>query len=131
DFMPPKGKASDVMRIVVGVEGRVRMRTELVIRLDYGTTVPWVTRLDDGTLRAIAGPQMLLLKTPVPIHGEDLKTISEFAVEAGDQLPFVLTCALSHMSPPKLPDAFAALDDTERFWREWSATCKGAGRWSK
>jgi GH15 family glucan-1,4-alpha-glucosidase len=131
DFMPPKGKASDVLRLVVGIEGRVRMRTELIIRFDYGSTVPWVTRLDDGSLCAIAGPQMLLLKTPVSLHGEDLKTIGEFTVEAGDRVPFVLTCAPSHLPPPELPDPFAALDDTERFWSEWSATCKGAGRWSK
>jgi hypothetical protein len=83
--MPPKGNVSEVMRIVIGVAGRVKMRTELVIRFDYGATVPWVTRLEDGTLRAIAGPQMLLLKTPVSIHGEDLKTIGEFTVDAGDQ----------------------------------------------
>jgi GH15 family glucan-1,4-alpha-glucosidase len=131
DFMPPKGKASDVVRLAFGIEGRVRMRTELIIRFDYGSTVPWVTRLKDGTLRAIAGPQMLLLKTAVPLHGEDLKTIGEFTVEPGDRVAFVLTCAPSHLPPPKLPDPFAALDDTERFWSEWSATCKGAGPWSK
>ena len=70
DFMPLNGKASHVMRIVVGLEGQVRMRGELIIRFDYGSTVPWVTRLDDGILRAIAGPQMLVLKTPTPLRGE-------------------------------------------------------------
>ena len=131
DFMPPKGTASDVIRIVVGVEGRVRMRTELVIRFDYGATVPWVSRLDDGTLRAVAGPQMLLLRTPVEIRGEGLKTIGEFTVEAGDQVPFVLTCGLSHLPPPEFRDPFTSLKETEKFWTDWSSVCKGAGRWSK
>jgi GH15 family glucan-1,4-alpha-glucosidase len=131
DFMPPKGEGCEVVRLVLGVEGRVRMRSEIIIRFDYGSTVPWVTRLDDGTLRAIAGPQMLLLKTPVPLRGEDLTTISEFTVEPGQRVPFVLTHAPSHLPPPGLPDPFTALDDTERFWGDWSGTCKGAGRWSK
>jgi GH15 family glucan-1,4-alpha-glucosidase len=131
DFMPPKAKASDVMRLVIGVEGQVWMRSELVIRFDYGSTVPWVTRLDDNTLCAVAGPQMLLLKTPIPIHGEDLKTVGEFTVGPGERVPFVLTHAPSHLPPPGLPDPLSALDDTERFWSEWSAICKGAGRWSK
>jgi GH15 family glucan-1,4-alpha-glucosidase len=130
DFMPPKGRGCEVVRLVVGVEGRVRMRSEIIIRFDYGSTVPWVSRLDDGTLRAIAGPQMLLLKTPAPLRGEDLTTLSEFTVEPGQQVPFVLTHAPSHLPPPGLPDPLAALDDTERFWGDWSATCKGAGRWS-
>ena len=68
--MPPRGKASDVVRIVTGLEGQVQMRGELIIRFDYGSTVPWVTRLDEGILRAIAGPQMLMLKTPAPLRGE-------------------------------------------------------------
>jgi GH15 family glucan-1,4-alpha-glucosidase len=131
DFMPPKGKASDVMRLVVEVEGRVTMRSELVIRFDYGSTVPWVSRLEDGTLCAIAGPQMLLLKTPVAMRGEDMKTIGEFTVERGARVEFTLTHAPSHLPPPDLPDAFGALAETERFWCDWSATCKGAGRWSE
>jgi GH15 family glucan-1,4-alpha-glucosidase len=101
------------------------------MRFDYGSAVPWVTRLDDGTLRAIAGPQMLLLKTPAPLRGEDLTTIGEFSVEPGERVPFVLSHAPSYLPPPALPDPFAALDDTERFWADWSATCMGAGRWSK
>src|SRR5947209_1912992 len=73
DFMPPKDKCCALMRLVTGIEGEVRMRTELIIRFDYGTTVPWVTRPHgDGVLRAIAGPQMLLLNTPIPLRGIDL-----------------------------------------------------------
>jgi GH15 family glucan-1,4-alpha-glucosidase len=68
DFMPPRGDASDLVRIVKGVRGRVGMRAELVIRLDYGSLVPWVTRLSDGTLRAVAGPDMLVLRTPAPFE---------------------------------------------------------------
>ena len=131
DFMPLKGKVSDVMRLVIGVEGRVKMRSELVIRFDYGSTVPWVTRLDDGTLCAIAGPQMLLLKTPVAMRGEDMKTIGEFTVEPSARVPFALTHVPSHLPPPDLPDPFEALTETEGFWRDWSATCNETGRWSE
>ena len=129
--MPPKGKASDVIRIVVGVEGRVKMRSELVIRFDYGRTIPWVSRLENGVLRAIAGPNMLLLDTPVSLRGEDMKTIGEFTVSAGDKVPFVLTHAPSYLPIQKSPDPFSALNDTEQFWRKWSSTCKGAGKWSE
>jgi GH15 family glucan-1,4-alpha-glucosidase len=131
DFMPPKGYASDVIRIIVGVEGCVAMRSELVIRFDYGCAVPWVSRLENGVLRAIAGANMLLLSTPVSCRGEDMKTVGEFTVAAGDQVPFVLTHAPSYLSIPASPDPFTALVDTERFWREWSSTYQGAGKWSQ
>jgi len=131
DFMPPKGQASDVIRIVVGIEGRVKMRSELVIRFDYGRAVPWVSRLENGVLRAIAGPNMLLLSTPVSLRGKDMKTVGEFTVAAGDQVPFVLTHAPSYLPIPVLPDPFSALADTEQFWRKWSSTYQGAGKWSQ
>ena len=131
DFMPPKGKASDVVRVVVGIDGRVRMRSDLVVRFDYGSTIPWVSRTENGCLCAVAGPHMLILKTPVETYGERLKTVGEFTVAAGERVPFVLTHALSHLPPPELPDPFTALARTERFWHEWSAKCKEAGRWSK
>ncbi len=81
DFMPPRGRNSDVVRIVRGERGRVAMRTELILRFDYGRTVPWVTRLPDGTMRAIAGPDMVTLHTGVELRGEDLTTVGEFEVE--------------------------------------------------
>jgi GH15 family glucan-1,4-alpha-glucosidase len=120
DFMPPRHAASDVVRIVVGRRGRVRFTTELVIRFDYGSTVPWVYRLPSGDLCAVAGPHQLVLRTPVPLAGRDLRTVGEFEVEAGASVPFVLTYAASHL-PVTPVDAQAALEDTERWWHEWLA----------
>ena len=131
DFMPPRGKASDVVRIVTGRRGRLTMRTELVLRFDYGALVPWVTRIDETTLRAIAGPDMAVLRTPVPVRGEDLKTVGEFTISAGERVPFVLTYSPSHGSLPDPVDAEAALADTEAFWREWSGACADVGPWTE
>ena len=101
DFMPPRGRNSDVVRLVRGERGRVRMRTELVLRFDYGRTVPWVNHLADGTFRAIAGPDMVVLHTPVALHGKDMTTVADFDVVAGDTIPFVLTHGSSHLDPPE------------------------------
>ena len=80
------------------------MATELVLRFGYGAIVPWVTRLDDGTLRAIAGPEMVLLRTPVHLVGHNMKTVAEFTVAAGEVVPFILSNAPSHLAPPAPPD---------------------------
>jgi GH15 family glucan-1,4-alpha-glucosidase len=130
DFMPLRGSNSDLVRMVIGRRGRVTMKTELIIRFDYGSTVPWVTQLDDGSLRAIAGPDMLLLRTDVPLRGEGLTTVGEFAVGAGETATFVLTYAPSHSPPPAPVDPKLALADTEAFWREWAGRCRYAGEWS-
>ncbi|MBU8541912.1 glycoside hydrolase family 15 protein [Falsiroseomonas tokyonensis] len=130
DFMPLRGHASDLIRLVVGHRGRVAMRTELLLRFGYGAHVPWVTRLPEGGgLRAIAGPDMVELRTPVPLHGEDLITRGEFIVEAGQAVPFVLTYGPSHLPAPPPADPNAALADTEAFWTEWSARCGHTGDW--
>ena len=129
DFMPIGEGDSDLVRIVVGRRGRVRMAMELVLRFDYGSTVPWVTRLEDGRLRAIAGPDMAVLDSPVETRGEDLKTCAEFEVAAGERLPFVLLHSRSHLDPPPRLDAFAALERTEQYWRQWSARCQVTGPW--
>jgi GH15 family glucan-1,4-alpha-glucosidase len=133
DFMPLRGTQSDLVRIVVGRRGRVTMRTELAIRWDYGITVPWVTHVDDdsphGSLRAIAGPDMLLLRTEVPLRGEALTTVGEFAVAAGEQVSFVLTYAPSHLAPPQPVTPSSALADTEAFWTEWAGRCTYHGEW--
>jgi GH15 family glucan-1,4-alpha-glucosidase len=119
DFMTVRDEHSHLVRIVEGERGRVAMQFELVLRFDYGLTVPWVTRLEDGTLRAIAGPDMVLLRSPVDVHGEDLKTVGAFTVAAGETLAFSLTYALSHLPPPQPLDVAAALDRTQNFWLEW------------
>src|ERR1051326_2069669 len=91
DFMPGREWGSSVVRLVMGKSGRVRMRTALPIRFGYGATVPWVTRLDEATLRAIAGPDMVVLQTRVPLRGENFKTVGDFTVGAGETVAFVLT----------------------------------------
>jgi GH15 family glucan-1,4-alpha-glucosidase len=131
DFMPPRGRNSDIVRLVRGERGRVRMRMELVLRFDYGNTVPWVTRLDEGTLRAIAGPDQVTLHTPAPIRGEDLKTVADFEVAQGETIPFVLTHASSHVPPPEAIDPGAALEATETFWTEWASRNQSRGEWGE
>ena len=119
DFMPPRGFNSDLVRIVRGERGHVRLRTELTLRFDYGRTIPWVSRLPDDTLCAIAGPDMVTLHTPVTLRGENMHTVGEFDVRAGESVPFVLTHGASHLPPPEAADAVTALDTTEAFWTEW------------
>ena len=129
DFMPPRGKDPDVVRIVEGLEGSVPMRSELVIRFEYGSIVPWVRRLDEGTRVAVAGPDALSLRTPVPMRGENLRTVAEFTVEAGSREPFVLTWYPSHRECPPPIDPEQALVDTCSFWRDWLRKCAYSGRW--
>lgn len=123
DFMPPRGVAPDVVRIVEGVRGSVRMRSELVIRFDYGRIVPWVRRIDDAR-HAVAGPDALSFSTPAHTRGEDMRTVSEFRIEEGERVPFVLTWYPSHADPPERIDPEVALSETETFWREWNEECK-------
>jgi GH15 family glucan-1,4-alpha-glucosidase len=94
---------------------------ELVVRFGYGAIVPWVSRLPDRTLRAVAGPDMLLLRTPIAMRGENFKTVGEFTVAAGDIVPFTLIYAPSHLPPPPVSDPGDALAATEQFWRDWTA----------
>ena len=130
DFMPPADGA-DLVRIVVGRSGRVVFQTELVVRFNYGATVPWVNRLDDGSINAIAGPERLVLRTSTELYGEDLKTVGEFAVEAGQSIPFVLSYGASFQNPPPAIDGFDALARTEAFWRQWSGRCPDVGPWTE
>ncbi|MBV9461855.1 MAG: glycoside hydrolase family 15 protein [Bradyrhizobium sp.] len=128
DFMPPRGEASDVVRLVRGVEGRVKMRMQLIIRFGFGVDIPWVRRDEDGSaLLAIAGPDMTVLRTPVETRGEDMTTVAEFEVTAGETVRFVLTYGPSHLAPPKAIDSEIALKETEEFWEEWCARCTYEG----
>jgi GH15 family glucan-1,4-alpha-glucosidase len=130
DFMPPADGA-DLVRIVVGRSGRMVFQTELAVRFNYGATVPWVSRLDDGTISAIAGPERLVLRAPAALYGEDLKTAGEFTVEAGQSVPFVLSHGPSFQNPPPPIDPFNALARTEAFWRQWSDRCPDVGPWTE
>jgi len=128
DFMPPRGQAPDVIRIVHGLSGRVRMRMELRLRFDYGRVVPWVRR-EDNAVVAVAGPDSCWLRTPVETHGEELTTVAEFVVEEGDRVPFVLTWRESHLPAPKPVNPEHALRDTRAYWAEWLSHCTYDGRW--
>jgi GH15 family glucan-1,4-alpha-glucosidase len=123
DFMPPRGEASDVVRLVRGDRGSVRMRMDLVIRFGFGVNIPWVKRTDDGALLGICGPDMAVLHTPVETRGEDLTTVAEFEVRAGKTVPFVLTYGPSHLPVPAPLDPIQALRETEAFWSEWAGRC--------
>lgn len=128
DFMPPRGKASDIVRLVRGVSGTVKMRMELVIRFGFGADIPWVRRIDHSLL-AVAGQDMTVLRTPVEIRGEDLTTVSDFEVKAGETVPFVLTYGPSHLDPPEPIDPEIALQETETFWKEWCSHCTRDGEY--
>lgn len=134
DAMPPRGLERghnpDVVRVVEGISGRVAMRMTLTMRLDYGAVVPWVTRTDSHTLQAVAGPDALVLTTPVAFHGEDLTTVAEFEVGPGDRVPFVLTWHPSHEPAPEAVDADQAIEHTTAWWQAWSRRSTYRGEWA-
>ena len=129
DFMPPRGKASDIVRLVRGLSGAVKLRMELVIRFGFGVDIPWVRRCKDGSLLAVAGQDMTVLRTPVETRGEDLTTVAEFEVKAGETVPFVLTYGPSHLDPPAPIDPEIALQETEKFWKDWCSRCTRDGEY--
>lgn len=128
DCMPPRGRAADVVRIVEGVRGRVPMRMELAIRLDYGSIVPWVRR-QDGRLVAVGGPDALYLDTRVQTRGEDLRTVADFTVGEGMSDTFVLTWVQSYEDPPEGVNAHKAVADTQAWWERWTGRCPYTGEW--
>src|SRR5262249_26057409 len=127
DFMPPRGSNARIMRIVRGESGTVAFHTELVLRFGYGAIVPWVSRLDNGVLRAVAGPDMVVLYTPVAVQGQNLTTVGQFVVSAGDEVPFVLAYGQSHLPPPDIRNPRSALKETQAFWEDWGTRCHGCG----
>ncbi len=130
DFMTRREGISDVVRLVRGLRGTVAMHTELVVRFDYGSIVPWVSRQDDGRRQFIAGPDRLLLDTTVPLRGEDMRTVGAFLVTAGQDIAFTLSWTPSYrpVAPPL--DAVQALAQVEAFWAEWATAFKPVGQWS-
>ncbi|GAA4515196.1 glycoside hydrolase family 15 protein [Nonomuraea ferruginea] len=124
DFMPPRGQAPDVVRIVEGVRGRVGMRMELMLRFDYGRDEPWL-RYEHGLFAAVAGPDAAWLRTPVPLCVDEdaRRTTAEFTVGPGDRVPFVLTWQHSWLPRPDAIDAQESLTGAERMWRDWISGC--------
>ncbi len=134
DFMPPRGKTSDLVRLVRGVRGKVKMRMDLAVRFDFGRTVPWVSHTDYG-LRAISGPDMVVLRTAVKLKGEGMSTVAEFSLSEGEEATFVMTYASSvgidGNEPVAEPDALNPTDelaDTLKFWEDWNAKSHYQGR---
>ncbi|WP_459617125.1 glycoside hydrolase family 15 protein [Bordetella sp. 2513F-2] len=128
DFMPlsdDEGRV-DVVRIVCGLDGRVEMNMELVLRFDYGRTVPWVRRRDYG-LSAISGPDAVELHTAVPLHGHDMTSTARFTVRAGETVPFTLSYHRSHRTPHFVPDRMESLDRTVSWWQQWARRCSWDG----
>ena len=131
DFMPLRSGNPAIVRLVIGTRGQVAMSTELILRFGYGAIVPWVTRLENGALRAIAGPEMMIVHTPVHLRGENMTTVGEFTINQGDTIPFVLSFLRSHRPLHEPLDPTTALNETETFWREWAAKCRPAGPWTE
>ena len=138
DFMPPRDGVTDLVRIVRGVRGRVKMRLEFVARFDYGSVVPWVRHVDargDGSggersyggIRATAGPDTLFLRSPVALHGQDLRTCAEFVAVEGERVPFSLVWQPTHLDEQAARDPVRTLAETERFWLDWSGRCSYRG----
>ena len=130
DCMPPRDKGAAVVRVVQGLTGRVPMRMVLRLRFDYGHVVPWVRRRGED-LVAVAGPDAAWLRTPVPLHGQGMRTVAEFEVSAAQLIPFVLSHNASLLPPPQPVDVELAIADTERFWTDWVSRCRYRGRWAK
>ncbi len=128
DLMPPSRGRHDVVRIVEGVSGRVRMHSELRLRFDYGRSAPWVQRVDRQTI-GVAGPDSVALSTPAETYGRDMATHADLEMGPGDRVPFVLTWFPSHQQPPRPAEADRVLELTERYWRMWAARCSYHGRY--
>src|SRR5689334_9061493 len=131
DFMGCRRGATDLVRVVRGIRGIVSMRTELVVRFEYGSVVPWVSREEDGRIRLIAGPDRLLLDTTVSLRGEDLRTLGNFEVRAGEEIGFTLSWAPSFRPSRAQLRAAQALAQAESFWSDWTRAFKPTGEWSQ
>ena len=132
DFMPPRDQHSHLIRIVKGESGRVAFQSELILRFAYGAIVPWVTCIEDDTaLRGIAGPDMVVLRSTARQRGENFKTVSDFVVSPGEEVPFVLSFARSHHPVPGPADIAGRLAATEKFWTSWAGRNKIEGPWDE
>jgi len=134
DFMYRRNGSSELVRIVRGLKGELPMRTEIVVRFDYGAIVPWVSQQDDGRLQFIAGPDKVLLDTNVETHGEDLRTVGDFTLREGEEASFVLNWSASFRAAPA-PLSGEELEDARKqvhsFWTGWAAAFKPSDSWGE
>jgi GH15 family glucan-1,4-alpha-glucosidase len=128
DCMPIRARSVDIVRTVEGVSGAVPIRMDLTVRFDYGSIVPWVRQVD-GDMRAVAGPDAVVLRTPAPLRGAGLETVSDFVIGPGEKVPFVLAWHPSHETPPRAVDAARATAATTRWWRRWARQSTYRGEW--
>jgi GH15 family glucan-1,4-alpha-glucosidase len=128
DCMTVREDLPELVRVVVGTRGHIHMNLELIIRFDYGSVVPWVRRTDNG-ISAIAGPDMIRLRSDSPLRGENMKTVSDFTVAEGEKVSFNLTWYPSHQPEPATVDIDIAIQKTEQWWREWSDRCSYQEKW--
>ncbi|ALV36540.1 glycoside hydrolase family 15 protein [Streptomyces sp. CdTB01] len=128
DLMPQRDRAPDLVRVVEGLSGRVTVRSTLRLRFDYGSIVPWM-RKSDGHRVAVAGPDSVWLRSEPSVHtwGENLTTYSEFTVEEGEKVAFVLTWHPSHQQRPPLVDPHKAVHSSVKDWRKWVRRCRYDG----
>jgi GH15 family glucan-1,4-alpha-glucosidase len=131
DFMTRREGASDLVRMVRGVSGKVAMKTELMARFDYGSEIPWVTRREDGRLQLVAGPDRLLLEAPIPLRGEHMSSVGEFEIAEGEELAFTLTWSLSYRREPERFNATHALENVESYWAGWASSFTASGEWGE
>ena len=132
DFMVWGAPQPTLVRLVQGRRGRVAFTLDLVIRFDYGLTIPWVTRIEDGSgITAIAGPHALVFRTPVSLRGEDMATRGHFSVGEGQTIPFTIGYFASNDKLPGALDPAHALEQTASHWRGWSRRMREAGEWTE
>ncbi len=128
DFMVPEAANITLVRLVQGRTGQVAMHTDFALRMDYGVSIPWVTKLADHSgICAIAGPEMVVVRTGVKLRGQDLRTRAQFKVGAGETVAFVLGHCASHLPVPPAIDPQAALAQTQTYWRAFIGRCRYRG----
>src|SRR5271168_4049079 len=120
DFMARGAGTCDLFRRVTGLHGNVAMQAELCVRLDYGATVPWVTRMEDGRIKYVAGPDRLILQTTVPFENEDMRSRAKFSIAGGDVHEFILGWSNSFRAIPEALDFSAVLRIVESRWTDWA-----------
>jgi GH15 family glucan-1,4-alpha-glucosidase len=130
DFMPVRETTPNLVRIVEGRGGEVAVRSELVLRFDYGSILPWVQHNNHG-IEAIAGANATHLRTPAATRGENATITTEFTVAKGQRVPFVLTWHRSFDPDPGAINPEAALRNTLSWWEEWSGNCTYRGAWRR